>query len=121
MEIIQVPGYTQEEKIEIAHRHLIPKQLEQHGLTPQQIQIPQLTTLAIITRYTREAGVRSLDRKFGAICRAVAVKVAEGQHKEAKLDRSEVADGEGWWPCSGISSLAAKSRWHCQLIKEGVR
>ncbi|XP_045662685.1 lon protease homolog 2, peroxisomal [Ursus americanus] len=95
MEIIQVPGYTQEEKIEIAHRHLIPKQLEQHGLTAQQIQIPQVTTLDIITRYTREAGVRSLDRKFGAICRAVAVKVAEGQHKEAKLDRSDVAEGEG--------------------------
>nr|XP_044986566.1 lon protease homolog 2, peroxisomal [Jaculus jaculus] len=95
MEIIQVPGYTQEEKIEIAHRHLIPKQLEQHGLTPQQIQIPQVTTLAIITRYTREAGVRSLDRKFGAICRAVAVKVAEGQHKEAKLDRSDMTEGEG--------------------------
>ncbi|XP_012883335.1 PREDICTED: lon protease homolog 2, peroxisomal [Dipodomys ordii] len=96
MEIIQVPGYTQEEKIEIAHRHLIPKQLEQHGLTPQQIQIPQATTLAIITRYTREAGVRSLDRKFGAICRAVAVKVAEGQPKEAKLDRSDVTEGEGF-------------------------
>ncbi|XP_008065701.1 lon protease homolog 2, peroxisomal isoform X1 [Carlito syrichta] len=95
MEIIQVPGYTQEEKIEIAHRHLIPKQLEQHGLTPQQIQIPQVTTLDIITRYTREAGVRSLDRKLGAICRAVAVKVAEGQHKEAKLDRSDVTEGEG--------------------------
>ncbi|XP_037672264.1 lon protease homolog 2, peroxisomal [Choloepus didactylus] len=94
MEIIQVPGYTQEEKIEIAHRHLIPKQLEQHGLTPQQIQIPQVTTLAIITRYTREAGVRSLDRKFGAICRAVAVKVAEGQHKEAKLDHSDVTEEE---------------------------
>ncbi|XP_037372198.1 lon protease homolog 2, peroxisomal [Talpa occidentalis] len=95
MEVIQVPGYTQEEKIEIAHRHLIPKQLEQHGLTPQQIQIPQVTTLDIITRYTREAGVRSLDRKFGAICRAVAVKVAEGQHKEAKLDRSDATEGEG--------------------------
>uniref|UniRef100_A0A8C5V4H0 Lon protease homolog 2, peroxisomal n=1 Tax=Microcebus murinus TaxID=30608 RepID=A0A8C5V4H0_MICMU len=95
MEIIQVPGYTQEEKIEIAHRHLIPKQLEQHGLTPQQIQIPQVTTLDIITRYTREAGVRSLDRKFGAICRAVAVKVAEGQHKGAKLDRSDASEGEG--------------------------
>uniref|UniRef100_A0A8C9DGI4 Lon protease homolog 2, peroxisomal n=1 Tax=Prolemur simus TaxID=1328070 RepID=A0A8C9DGI4_PROSS len=95
MEIIQVPGYTQEEKIEIAHRHLIPKQLEQHGLTPQQIQIPQVTTLDIITRYTREAGVRSLDRKFGAICRAVAVKVAEGQHKEAKLERSDATEGEG--------------------------
>ncbi|KAM9191748.1 lon protease homolog 2, peroxisomal isoform 2-T2 [Dugong dugon] len=95
MEIIQVPGYTQEEKIEIAHRHLIPKQLEQHGLTPQQIQIPQVTTLDIITRYTREAGVRSLDRRLGAICRAVAVKVAEGQHKEAKLDHSDVTEGEG--------------------------
>ncbi|XP_074067499.1 lon protease homolog 2, peroxisomal [Macrotis lagotis] len=95
MEIIQVPGYTQEEKIEIAHRHLIPKQLEQHGLTPQQIQIPQVTTLDIITRYTREAGVRSLDRKFGAICRAVAVKVAEGQHKDTKLERSEGVEGEG--------------------------
>uniref|UniRef100_A0A8B9NYM8 Lon protease homolog 2, peroxisomal n=1 Tax=Apteryx owenii TaxID=8824 RepID=A0A8B9NYM8_APTOW len=94
MEVIQVPGYTQEEKIEIAHRHLIPKQLEQHGLTPQQIQIPQVTTLDIITRYTREAGVRSLDRKLGAICRAVAVKVAEGQHKETKPDRAEVAEGE---------------------------
>ncbi|NXB57469.1 LONP2 protease, partial [Struthidea cinerea] len=94
MEVIQVPGYTQEEKIEIAHRHLIPKQLEQHGLTPQQIQIPQVTTLGIITRYTREAGVRALDRKLGAICRAVAVKVAEGQHKEAKPDRAEVGEGE---------------------------
>nr|XP_056718748.1 lon protease homolog 2, peroxisomal [Euleptes europaea] len=94
MEIIQVPGYTQEEKMEIAHRHLIPKQLEQHGLTPQQIQIPPEATLAIITRYTREAGVRSLDRKFGAVCRAVAVKVAEGQHKETKPDRSEVTEGE---------------------------
>ncbi|XP_034282347.1 lon protease homolog 2, peroxisomal [Pantherophis guttatus] len=94
MEIIQVPGYTQEEKIEIAHRHLIPKQLEQHGLTPQQIQIPQEATLVIITRYTREAGVRSLDRKLGAICRAVAVKVAESQHKETRPDRSEETEGD---------------------------
>ncbi|KAG5848529.1 lon protease homolog 2, peroxisomal [Anguilla rostrata] len=85
MEVLQVPGYTQEEKVEIAHRHLIPHQLEQHGLTPQQLQIPQDTTKDIISRYTREAGVRSLERKFGAICRAVAVKVAEG-HKAAKPD-----------------------------------
>lgn len=47
------PGYSQEEKLEIAHRHLIPKQLEQHGLTPQQIQIPQVTTLTIISRWVR--------------------------------------------------------------------
>ncbi|KAI4880844.1 hypothetical protein NFI96_011004, partial [Prochilodus magdalenae] len=85
MEVLQVPGYTQEEKVEIAHRHLIPHQLEQHGLTPQQLQIPQDTTQEIISKYTREAGVRSLERKIGAICRAVAVKVAEGH----KLSRTE--------------------------------
>ncbi|NXW23338.1 LONP2 protease, partial [Circaetus pectoralis] len=107
MEIIQVPGYTQEEKIEIAHRHLIPKQLEQHGLTPQQIQIPQVTTLDIITRYTREAGVRSLDRKLGAICRAVAVKVAEGQHKETKPDRAEVDEEDS--PCKEHVTEDAKT------------
>ncbi|CAL8357464.1 unnamed protein product [Lota lota] len=79
MEVLHVSGYTQEEKVEIAQRHLIPHQLEQHGLTPEHIQIPQDTTLDVISRYTREAGVRSLERKIGALCRAVAVKVAEGQ------------------------------------------
>ncbi|XP_062245773.1 lon protease homolog 2, peroxisomal [Platichthys flesus] len=87
MEVLQVPGYTQEEKVEIAHRHLIRNQLDQHGLTPQQLHIPQDTTQAIISRYTREAGVRSLERKIGAICRAVAVKVAEG-HRVAKTEAS---------------------------------
>eukprot|EP00079_Xenopus_tropicalis_P034863 XP_017948634.1 PREDICTED: lon protease homolog 2, peroxisomal [Xenopus tropicalis] len=94
MEVIEVPGYSQEEKLEIAHRHLISKQLAQHGLTPEQIQIPQEATLEIITRYTREAGVRSLDRKLGAICRAVAVKVAEGQHREPKSEHLEAPEGE---------------------------
>ncbi|XP_056110080.1 lon protease homolog 2, peroxisomal [Rhinichthys klamathensis goyatoka] len=93
MEVLQVPGYIQEEKVEIAHRHLIPHQLEQHGLTPQQLQIPQDTTHEIISKYTREAGVRSLERKIGAICRAVAVKVAEG-HKVSRAESptEELAD-----------------------------
>uniref|UniRef100_A0AAZ3QFT2 Lon protease homolog 2, peroxisomal n=1 Tax=Oncorhynchus tshawytscha TaxID=74940 RepID=A0AAZ3QFT2_ONCTS len=90
MEVLQVQGYTQEEKVEIAHRHLIPHQLEQHGLTPQQLQIPQDTTQDIISKYTREAGVRSLERKIGAICRAVAVKVAEGHN----VTKSEAAPAE---------------------------
>ncbi|KAM4614222.1 lon protease homolog 2, peroxisomal [Discoglossus pictus] len=94
MEVIEVPGYSQEEKLEIAHRHLISKQLSQHGLTPEQIQIPPETTLEIITRYTREAGVRSLDRKLGAICRAVAVKVAEGQHRDPKPEPGDGAEEE---------------------------
>ncbi|XP_061630896.1 lon protease homolog 2, peroxisomal isoform X1 [Phyllopteryx taeniolatus] len=79
MEVLQVPGYTQEEKVEISHRHLIANQMEQHGLSPQQLHIPPDTTKDIINRYTREAGVRSLERKIGAICRAVAVKIAEAQ------------------------------------------
>ncbi|KAG7333255.1 hypothetical protein KOW79_003390 [Hemibagrus wyckioides] len=91
MEVLHVPGYTQEEKVEIAHRHLIPHQLEQHGLTPQQLQIPQDTTQEIISKYTREAGVRSLERKIGAICRAVAVKVAEGH----KMSRSDLSNESG--------------------------
>ncbi|XP_056381611.1 lon protease homolog 2, peroxisomal [Hyla sarda] len=94
MEVLEVPGYSQEEKIEIAHRHLIAKQLAQHGLTPEQIQIPPETTLEIITRYTREAGVRSLERRIGAVCRAVAVKVAEGQHRDGKSEPSDITDVE---------------------------
>uniref|UniRef100_A0A7N8YMY1 Lon protease homolog 2, peroxisomal n=1 Tax=Mastacembelus armatus TaxID=205130 RepID=A0A7N8YMY1_9TELE len=101
MEVLQVPGYTQEEKVEIAHRHLIPNQLEQHGLTPQQLQIPQNTTTDIIGRYTREAGVRSLERKIGAICRAVAVKVAEGH----RVPRSDASTPETCSPHLTLSSL----------------
>uniref|UniRef100_A0A667XME3 Lon protease homolog 2, peroxisomal n=1 Tax=Myripristis murdjan TaxID=586833 RepID=A0A667XME3_9TELE len=107
MEVLQVPGYTQEEKVEIAHRHLIPNQLEQHGLTPQQLQIPQDSTQEVITRYTREAGVRSLERKIGAICRAVAVKVAEGQKvtkPEEPVPASPVqAQGGESLSCLGIT------------------
>uniref|UniRef100_A0A671S4J6 Lon protease homolog 2, peroxisomal n=1 Tax=Sinocyclocheilus anshuiensis TaxID=1608454 RepID=A0A671S4J6_9TELE len=104
MEVLQVPGYTQEEKVEIAHRHLIPHQLEQHGLTPQQLQIPQDTTKDIISKYTREAGVRSLERKIGAICRAVAVKVAEG-HKVSRAESpTEQHNTENKEEDSGIAS-----------------
>ncbi|XP_032892281.1 lon protease homolog 2, peroxisomal isoform X1 [Amblyraja radiata] len=92
MELIQVPGYIQEEKMEIAHRHLIPKQLELHGLTSQEIQIQHEATEGIISRYTREAGVRSLERKICAICRAVAVKVAECQHKVTESNCGPVSE-----------------------------
>ncbi|XP_063053611.1 lon protease homolog 2, peroxisomal [Engraulis encrasicolus] len=105
MEVLQVPGYTQEEKVEIAHRHLIPHQLEQHGLTPQHLQIPPHTTQDIISRYTREAGVRSLERKIGAICRAVAVKVAEG-HKVARQEARQESSSSG----SGEEEEAAQQQ-----------
>ncbi|XP_060574708.1 lon protease homolog 2, peroxisomal-like [Ruditapes philippinarum] len=88
MEVIHVPGYTQEEKVNIAVQHLIPKQLKDHGLTLEQLQIPDDSIKIIISRYTRESGVRTLERKIAGLCRAVAVRVAESsyQTKRDKLD-----------------------------------
>ncbi|KAK3086517.1 hypothetical protein FSP39_019511 [Pinctada imbricata] len=82
MELIQVPGYTQEEKVAIATQHLIPKQIKDHGLSGEQIQLPDDTIKMIVSKYTREAGVRTLERRVGGICRAVAVRVAENSIKQ---------------------------------------
>uniref|UniRef100_A0A8C4R343 Lon peptidase 2, peroxisomal n=1 Tax=Eptatretus burgeri TaxID=7764 RepID=A0A8C4R343_EPTBU len=87
MEVIEVPGYTQEEKGEIAARHLVPKQVRQHGLTEKHMQLPIATLSTLISRYTREAGVRTLERKIGAVCRAVAVRVAENWIEGSKKNK----------------------------------
>ena len=79
MEVIRLSGYTEDEKLEIAKRHLIPKQLEEHGLTPEHLLFTDPALKAIINSYTREAGLRSFEREIAAICRKVARKVAEGQ------------------------------------------
>jgi ATP-dependent Lon protease len=79
MEVITTPGYTKEEKLEIAKRHLLPKQLEHHGLTADHLQFNDASLKLIISGYTREAGVRNLERKIGAICRGAAVKVVENK------------------------------------------
>ncbi|KAI0230376.1 lon peptidase 2, peroxisomal [Lamellibrachia satsuma] len=77
MELIQIPGYTYDEKTHIAMRHLIPKQLGQHGLNSDMIHIPEDSVKVIVSDYTREAGVRTLERRIAAVCRAVAVRVTE--------------------------------------------
>ncbi|KAF0924412.1 hypothetical protein E2562_010079 [Oryza meyeriana var. granulata] len=77
MEVIELPGYTPEEKLKIAMKHLIPRVLEQHGLSSTYLQIPEAMVKLIIERYTREAGVRNLERNLAALARAAAVKVAE--------------------------------------------
>jgi len=82
MEVLELPGYSDDEKLMIAKRHLIPKQLEEHGLTSDHIEFEDEAILGIINSYTREAGVRNLERNIAAICRAVAKEVAEG--KEGK-------------------------------------
>jgi ATP-dependent Lon protease len=76
MEIIEVPGYTFEEKSNIARQHLIPKQIKEHGITGEHIEIPDATVMKLATSYTREAGVRNLEREIASVCRGVAVEVA---------------------------------------------
>jgi ATP-dependent Lon protease len=76
MEIISLVGYTEEEKVHIARQYLIPRQLEEHGLAPDQIAIDDDAVRKIVTQYTREAGVRSLERQIGAVARKIAARVA---------------------------------------------
>lgn len=79
MEVIPVPGYTHEEKEHIARNHLIPKQLKEHGITNDMMQVTTDAVRKLVVKYTREAGVRTLERKIGALCRAVAVRVVENE------------------------------------------
>jgi len=81
MEIITLSGYTSEEKLGIAKNFLIPKQLKEHGITDKNIKIIDSAILQIITNYTREAGVRNLEREIANLCRKVARKIAEGKDK----------------------------------------
>jgi ATP-dependent Lon protease len=79
MEILEIPGYTRREKLAIARRHLLPKQLEEHGLKETQLDVKDSALEEIIDHYTREAGVRELERQIAAVVRGMAVKVAEGE------------------------------------------
>jgi ATP-dependent Lon protease len=88
MEIIQLAGYTEEEKLQIAKRYLVPRQIERNGLKKSQISIGDAALRAVISDYTREAGVRNLERQIGTICRKIALHVAEGSY-ERKVNVSE--------------------------------
>ncbi len=79
MEIIEIPSYTRREKADIARVHLVPKQLEEHGIKPEQVTLGDAAIESIIDHYTREAGVRNLERQIASVIRGVAVKVAEGE------------------------------------------
>ena len=92
MEVLQLAGYTREEKLEIARKYLVARQLDESGLKPDQLELADGAISAIIRDYTREAGVRSLERQIGAVCRRVAVRIAEGQAQRVRLDEVDLAE-----------------------------
>jgi len=85
MEVIQIPGYTEEEKLNIASRYLIPKQIKQHGLKEGSIIIPERAIRDIINNYTREAGVRNLERQIASICRKAARRILETKQERVRI------------------------------------
>jgi len=123
MEIIQLSGYTEQEKLEISKRHLIPKQVAEHGLTKNQVVFTDDGVRAIINQYTQEAGLRNLEREIASVCRKVARQVASGEQKIRKIhtdnldhflgrpkifqdellkrDQVGVATGLAWTPVGG--------------------
>ena len=108
LEIIELPGYTRQEKLHIARSFLVPKQLDEHGLQDEHCEITDEAIFEVIDSYTREAGVRNLEREVGAVCRGVAVKVAEGQATEKETIRSpEVKEYLG--PTKFVSEVADRT------------
>ncbi|NTW76339.1 MAG: endopeptidase La [Syntrophaceae bacterium] len=123
LEVIELPGYTQEEKTKIAERYLIPRQLSENGLNAEQLKITSQALVSIISGYTREAGVRNLEREIANICRAVASMIAEGKAKaktvtvkdihkylgpvrimtdiDSRIAKPGVAIGLAWTPAGG--------------------
>jgi ATP-dependent Lon protease len=137
MEVINLAGYTEEEKLQIAKRYLVPRQIKENGLKTKHISFDDESIAEIVSKYTREAGLRNLEREIGKICRKVARKVAEGNPRlvkvtakalhtylgapkfvrEEDLDRNEigVVNGLAWTPVGGeilhieASLMAGKS------------
>jgi ATP-dependent Lon protease len=91
LEVIELPGYTLEEKMKIAERYLIPRQLSENGLTALQLRITPKALHSVISGYTREAGVRNLEREIADICRGVASQIAEGETKHKTVTVKDIA------------------------------
>lgn len=92
MEVIHLPGYTEEEKMQIAQRHLIPKQLKEHGLKPSHLQLSENALRHMIRQYTREAGVRNLEREIAGVCRKTAREVVNDKKYRTKVTTANVDD-----------------------------
>lgn len=92
MEVLQLAGYTQDEKREIARKYLVARQRDESGLKPEQLAITDAALACIIRDYTREAGVRNLERQIGAVCRRAAMRIAEGAAQAVHVDASDLSE-----------------------------
>ncbi|WP_258360958.1 endopeptidase La [Moorella sulfitireducens (nom. illeg.)] len=92
MEVIRIPGYTEEEKVKIAALHLVPKQIKEHGLKKEQLEISENALRRIVREYTREAGVRNLERQIATICRKTARDIVGGKAKAVKITAGNVEE-----------------------------
>jgi ATP-dependent Lon protease len=91
MEVVELPGYTEQEKMQIARRYLVKRQLEANGLKPEQCEVTDEALAAVIGDYTREAGVRNLEREIGSLFRNAAMRIAEGSATHVRIDGGDVA------------------------------
>ncbi|MGH8746590.1 MAG: endopeptidase La [Burkholderiales bacterium] len=143
MEVIHLPGYTEEEKLEIARRYLVKRRLEANGLKPEQVSLSDAALTTIVRDYTREAGVRNLEREIGSVLRNVAMRFAEGEAQSVAVDAADlrpilgarkfeseaalmtavpgVATGLAWTPVGGdiLFIEATKVPGSCKLILTG--
>jgi ATP-dependent Lon protease len=92
MELISLQGYSEEEKVHIAFRYLIPRQIKENGITPEQIEFPEDAVRYVVRHYTREAGVRKLEQTLGTICRKQARRVVEGQKEKLVVNREVIKE-----------------------------
>jgi ATP-dependent Lon protease len=110
MEIIELQGYTEEEKVHIAFQYLIPRQIEENGITPEQIEFPEEAVSYIIRHYTREAGVRNLERTIGTICRKQARRLAEGKTEKLVVTNKIVTEFLGGIKVRSEGEIAERTK-----------
>jgi ATP-dependent Lon protease len=110
MEIIELQGYTEEEKVHIAFQYLVPRQIDENGITPEQIEFPEEAVRHIIRHYTREAGVRNLERNLGTICRKQARRLAEGKTEKLIVTKEIVQEFLGGIKIRSEGEIAERTK-----------
>ena len=110
MEIIELQGYTEEEKVHIAFQYLIPRQIEENGITKDQIEFPEESVSFVIRHYTREAGVRNLERTIGTICRKQARRLAEGKTEKLVVTKDVIQEFLGGIKIRSEGEIAERTK-----------